>query len=77
MEENSISVDSILYPIENTLVEWNSIIQKDISHAVIEILDPKKISDSKIEQVSNTFREIWSSENWLQELDQCLSFNSI
>ena len=38
MEENSISVDSILYPIENTLVEWNSIIQKDISHAVIEIL---------------------------------------
>lgn len=77
MEENSISADSILYPIENTLVEWTSIIQKDISHAVIEILDPKKISDSKIEQVSNTFREMWSSENWLQELVQCPSCNSI
>lgn len=56
---------------------WTSVIRINTSNTIIQVLDPKKIWNNKIEQISNTFREMWSSEYWLQELVHCHSCHTI
>lgn len=79
MEKSSVFIESVsdINSDANSIIIWNPTKHRDTAHAVVEVLDPKTMWNKKIEQVSNTFREMWSSENWLQELVQCPSCNKI
>ena len=66
--------------IDSTFISSNIIsvpVSKTTPVSSVQILNPKTMWESKIEQLSSTMREMWSSEHWLQELVQCSFCNKI